>query len=166
MAALRAREQGRQRRSPALPGLAGRVFIIALEPPVTILFRMKAPRSIRPRVAPSLADAVASFLASQDEVRAFLRANANLDLARVRFRNPFLPGVRFSLATGLHVIAAHGRRHLWQAWRVRRAAESAVAAAPAIPAPAPSAAPMRAPLPPPARPPMRAPPPAALLGKQ
>ena len=34
-------------------------------------------------------------------------------------------GVRFSLATGLHVIPAHERRHLWQAWRVRRAAEQA-----------------------------------------
>ena len=31
--------------------------------------------------------------------------------------------VRISLATGLHVIAAHNRRHLWQAWRVRKAAE-------------------------------------------
>ena len=35
--------------------------------------------------------------------------------------------VRFSLATGLHVITAHQRRHLWQAWRVRRAAEAAAA---------------------------------------
>jgi len=31
--------------------------------------------------------------------------------------NPFIRGVRFSLATGLHVIAAHERRHLWQAAR-------------------------------------------------
>jgi hypothetical protein len=35
--------------------------------------------------------------------------------------------VRFSLATGLHVLAAHERRHLWQAWRVREAATSAAA---------------------------------------
>jgi len=34
--------------------------------------------------------------------------------------------VRFSLATGLHVIAAHERRHLWQAWRVRANAERAL----------------------------------------
>jgi hypothetical protein len=40
----------------------------------------------------------------------------------------FIRGIRFSLATGLHVIAAHERRHLWQAWRVREAAERAVAA--------------------------------------
>ncbi len=47
-------------------------------------------------------------------LRAFLRAHADLDLAAVRFPNPFLRGVRFSLATGLHVITAHKRRHLWQ----------------------------------------------------
>ncbi len=75
---------------------------------------MKAPRIVEPRAAPPLANAFASFRASQDEVRAFLRAHADLDLAAVRFPNPFLRGVRFSLATGLHVITAHKRRHLWQ----------------------------------------------------
>jgi hypothetical protein len=58
-------------------------------------------------------------------VRAFLRENGELDLAGVRFPNPFVRGVRFSVATGLHVITAHERRHFWQAWHVRRAAERA-----------------------------------------
>jgi hypothetical protein len=53
---------------------------------------------------------------------------AEIDLTGVRFPNPFIRGVRFSLATGLHVIAAHERRHLWQAWRVRQAAERSIAA--------------------------------------
>ena len=125
--AIRAREQGRFRRCPAVPGFVGRWFVRTLDPPVRTLFRMKAPRSIAPRVAPSLADAFASFATSQDEVREFLRANADLDLAGVRFPNPFVRSIRFSLATGLHVITAHERRHLCQAWCVRRAAESAVA---------------------------------------
>jgi hypothetical protein len=56
-------------------------------------------------------------------VRVFLRENEELDLAKIGFRNPFVPVIRFSLATGLHVIPAHERRHLWQAWRVRRGAE-------------------------------------------
>lgn len=120
--AIRAREQGRRRRGPAAPGFVGRWFVRTLEPPVRARFKGKAPRRIRPRVAPALADAFASFSASQNEVREFLRAYAELDLARVRFANPFVRGVRFSLATGLHVITAHERRHLWQAWRVRRAA--------------------------------------------
>ena len=61
-------------------------------------------------------------MSSQQQVRAFLRAGADLDLTGVRFPNPFVRGVRFSLATGFNVIVAHERRHLWQAWRVRQAA--------------------------------------------
>ena len=119
--------QGRRRRRPAEPGVIGGWFIRTLEPPVKPRFKNKAPRKIRPRVAPSLHDAVGQFLASQEEVRAFLRRYAGIDLAGVRFPNPFVRGVRFSLATGLHVLAAHERRHLWQAWRVRQAAEHVAA---------------------------------------
>ena len=90
---------------------------------------MTAPRSIRPLVDPPLANAFERFLASHAEVRSFLHASADLDLAGIRFVNPFIRGVRFSLATGLHVIVTHERRHLWQAWRVRRDLECAGAAA-------------------------------------
>jgi len=106
-----------------VPGLVGGWFVRTLEPPVKPRFKGKAPKAIRPRLSPSLHDAFGQFLASEDEVRAFVRRYADIDLAGVRFPNPFIPGVRFGLATGLHVIAAHERRHLWQAWRVRQAAE-------------------------------------------
>jgi hypothetical protein len=121
--AVRARATGRSRRGPAVPGIIGRWFVRWLEPPVNPRLKGRAPRVIRPRTAPPLGDAFAAFVVSQSDVRTFLRAYADLDLAGVRFPNPFVPGVRFSLPTGLHVIAAHERRHLWQAWRVRRAAE-------------------------------------------
>jgi hypothetical protein len=62
-------------------------------------------------------------MASHADVLAFVRGHADLDLASIGFPNPFVRGIRFSLATGLHVIAAHERRHLWQAWRVRGAIE-------------------------------------------
>jgi hypothetical protein len=123
-----AHSEGRGRRRPALPGLVGGWFASYLEPPVKQRFKSKAPRAIRPRTAPPLADALTAFLASQDAVRTFLRTYAEIDLAGVRFPNPFIRGVRFSLATGLHVIAAHERRHLWQAWRVRAAAEQSTPA--------------------------------------
>lgn len=126
----RALAGGRRRRGPARPGLIGAWFVRLLEPPVTPLFRGKAPQKIRPRPSPSLADALAQFLTSQREVVTFLQRYAELDLAGVLFPNPFIRGVRFRLATGLHVVAAHERRHLWQAWRVRRAAEQHLAAAP------------------------------------
>ena len=121
-AAVRAREQGRWRRGPAMPGLIGRWFVNYMEPPVK-RFKTKAPRSIRPRNSPALRDAFDRFIGSQHELGGFLQRNADLDLAHIRFVNPFIRGVRFSLATGLHVLPAHERRHLWQAWRVRKAAE-------------------------------------------
>jgi hypothetical protein len=127
-AAERAVAEGRLRRRPAQPGLIGGWFIRTLEPPVKPRFRQKAPQKIRPRLSPTLHDAIEQFLASQNEVRTFLRKYVDIDLAAVRFANPFIRGVRFSLATGLHVTAAHERRHLWQAWRVRQAAERALAA--------------------------------------
>jgi hypothetical protein len=127
-AAVRARSDGRVRRGPARPGLVGGWFVNYLEPPVNVRFKSKAPRAIRPRPGPSLDDAMTGFLASQEEVRTFLRTYADIDLTGVRFPNPFIRGVRLSLATGLHVIAAHERRHLWQAWRVRQAAERSIPA--------------------------------------
>jgi hypothetical protein len=126
--AERALMRGSTRRGPAKPGMIGSWFIRTLEPPVKPRFRTRAPQRIRPRQAPSLGDAFAQFLASHDEVRAFLRRYAQIDLAGARFPNPLVRGIRFSLATGLHVIAAHERRHLWQARRVRGSAAHGVAA--------------------------------------
>jgi hypothetical protein len=124
--AIRARAAGRLRRRPALPGMVGKWFATTMEPPVKAFFRLRSPRKIRPGPSPSLSNALGRFLASHDEIRNYLSLNADLDLAGIRFPNPLVRGIRFSVATGLHVITAHERRHLWQAWRVRRAAEGEV----------------------------------------
>lgn len=120
VAADDARARSLMRQTPARPGLLGGWFVQYLEPPVRV--KLRTNRKIAPRASPPLADSLAAFLASQDEVRRFVDAIADLDLARTRFANPFIPGLRWSLATGIHVIPAHDRRHLWQAWNVRRAA--------------------------------------------
>jgi hypothetical protein len=119
--AERALADGRKRRRPAIPGLIGGWFVRILEPPARAGLRSKAPQKISPRPSPPLDDAVRQFRASQEEVRRFLHRFAAIDLTGVRFPNPFIRGVKFSLATGLHVIAAHERRHIWQGWNVRRA---------------------------------------------
>jgi hypothetical protein len=122
-AAERAREKAKFRIRPAKPGFVGAWFIRKLEPPVKM--RIKAPKTIRPRTAPPLTDAVAAFALSQSEVRDFLMTNADLDLAGTHFANPFIPGIRFSLATGINIISVHERRHIWQARKVRQQAEAA-----------------------------------------
>lgn len=116
--AMRARVEGRTRQRPALPGFFGGMFARSLEPPPSRLSKLKAPGKIRPRTAPPLSDAFDAFMKSQLDARAFLREFAEIDLAGVTFPNPFIGGLRFSLATGLHVIVAHNKRHLWQARRV------------------------------------------------
>jgi len=121
--AIRGRAAGRFRRRPALPGIVGKWFAATMEPPVRAHSKMRAPRKIRPNDSPSLTDAFGRFSESQNEIRSYLSTNSDLDLAGIRFPNPLVHGIRFSLATGLHIITAHERRHLWQAWRVRRAAE-------------------------------------------
>jgi hypothetical protein len=123
-AAARARERGRMRCGPAKPGLLGGLFVRSLEPPVKPVRKLRAPKKIKPRAAPALADSFAAFIASQDDVRRFLRDSADLDLNRINFPNPFVPGLRWSLATGFNALTAHARRHLWQANNVRKALRS------------------------------------------
>ncbi|HWI16235.1 MAG TPA: DinB family protein [Vicinamibacterales bacterium] len=120
-AAEQALAGGKKRKGPAFPGLIGGWFVSSLEPPAKTWLKGKAPRIIRPRSQPPLNDAAAAFFASHRDVGVFLERFRDIDLARTHFPNPFIQGVRFSLATGLNVIAAHERRHLWQAWNVRRA---------------------------------------------
>lgn len=121
-AAAAARAAGRMRRGPATPGFFGRLFAYSLDAPPKSWSKSKAPKLIAPGPSPSLAAASAAFAASHEDARRFLRENADLDLAGITYVNPLARRLRPSLATGFHVLAAHERRHLWQAWNVRRAA--------------------------------------------
>jgi hypothetical protein len=124
-AAARALNEGSHATPAREAGAHRRLVCNYLEPPAHPIFKSRAPKKIRPRAAPPLKDAFAFFLSSHGEILGFLGKYAAIDLAGVRFPNPFVRGVRFSLATGLHVLAAHERRHLWQAWNVRRAIPTA-----------------------------------------
>jgi hypothetical protein len=120
-AAAAARRRGWRRRGPMRPGAPARWFLRELEPPPRR--RLKAPRKIVPLAPTARASKVAvgeEFGRQQARVRSLLASAADLDLNRARFTNPFVPLVRFSLATGFLVLAAHQRRHLLQAARLRQ----------------------------------------------
>ena len=42
-----------------------------------------------------------------------------LDITRIRVTSPFNTSLRYSAYSALHILAAHERRHLWQAENVR-----------------------------------------------
>ena len=61
------------------------------------------------------------FLASNEEARRLVERAGEVDVNHVRFKNPFVPMLRFTIGTGLEIIAKHQDRHLLQAERVRAA---------------------------------------------
>lgn len=116
-----ARRRGRLRKGPATPGPLGALVVHAFAPPVKWWSRVPAPPRARPRSDASLEESAELYFEAHQGTEGFLIRNADLDLAGIGFSNPFVPVFRFSLATGLHILVAHDRRHLEQAWRVREA---------------------------------------------
>ena len=101
------------------PGWFGRWFIASyIEPTSPTRKRARAPRKIAP-VAEVGADVLDRFLKSNDRARDLVRRAASHDVNRIRFVNPFVPVIRFTVGTGLEIISRHQRRHLLQAEGIR-----------------------------------------------
>jgi len=105
---------------PISPGWLASRFIRAMEPPVRT--HMKAPSKSRP-VAEirDRREALGEFIESHKPIRGVIERSSGVDLNAVRFKNPFIAVLRFSVGTGLLVVNAHDRRHLWQANQIRLA---------------------------------------------
>jgi hypothetical protein len=101
---------------PIRPGWFGRYVIRSFEPPPRR--KLRAPKKIVPASRIGSREVLEAFLRAQDDMRAAIRDGAELDLNRIRFRNPFIGFLRFTVGTGLLIITAHNRRHLWQAEKV------------------------------------------------
>jgi hypothetical protein len=110
---------GRPRRAveEITPGWLGRWFIRNYIEPSSETRRARAPKAIAPgtRVDSAVLD---RFLSGNQKARELVRRAGNHDVNRIRFRNPFIPGLRFTVGTGLEIVAKHQRRHLLQAGRI------------------------------------------------
>ena len=111
-----ARARGLKGGGPIRSTIFGRTFIRTLEPPVT--WRMRASSGMVPRSAGNREEILLAFHAAHDRVRDTVRAAADIDVNRATYMNPFLTFVRMRVGTGLRIITAHDRRHLWQAEQV------------------------------------------------
>lgn len=100
------------------PGWFGRWFIGAYIEPSARTKRAKAPKKIAPpeRVEPSVLD---RFLRGNNGARQLVREASNYDVNRIRFVNPFVPLIRFTVGTGFEILSKHERRHLLQAEGVK-----------------------------------------------
>jgi hypothetical protein len=103
------------------PGWLGRWFIRTYIEPSPQSKRAQAPGKIAP--AQQIDSSVLElFLRSDDVARALVRRAGVYDVNRIRFKNPLIPLVRFTVGTGLEILWRHQRRHLLQAERIRRTA--------------------------------------------
>jgi hypothetical protein len=83
--------------------------------------RARAPKKIEPagHVEASILE---TFLRSNEAARGVVRRASDYDVNHLRFKNPFIPLVRFTVGAGLEIVAKHQGRHLLQAEGVRGSA--------------------------------------------
>jgi hypothetical protein len=103
------------------PGWFGRWFIRSFVEPSPNGRRVSAPSKIRPGAKVDLS-VIDRFLSGNKSCRELIVRARSKDVNRIRFWNPFVPGIRFTVGTGLEIIGSHERRHLLQAERVRDSA--------------------------------------------
>ena len=101
------------------PGWFGRWFIRNYIEPSPESKRARAPKKVTPgaRVDPHILDL---FLTSNQAARELVGRASDYDVNRIRFKNPFIPVLRFTVGTGLEIVSRHQRRHLLQAERVKQ----------------------------------------------
>ena len=100
------------------PGWFGRWFIRKYIAPSAETRRGRAPKAITPgaEVDENILD---QFLGSNRHAREVVHRARNHDVNRIRFKNPFVPVIRFTVGTGFEILSQHQRRHLLQAERIR-----------------------------------------------
>jgi hypothetical protein len=108
--------QGQYGEGPyAYPWFA-RMFVRWLEPPPR--FRSRAPAGFRPPPGRTRQEIMSAFRAYQVQYVDRLRQANGLDLSRARARSPVVSWLVFPLGSAFASMAAHERRHLWQARQV------------------------------------------------
>ena len=101
-----------------VPGWFGGWFLRNFIEPSPQGKRVPAPSKIRPTARVGL-PVLERFLSGNQACRQLIQDARSKDVNRIRFWNPLVKGIRFTVGTGFGIIAAHERRHLLQAERVR-----------------------------------------------
>ena len=117
-----AMETGARRASPSdakrvRHGLFGDLFIRTLEPPVKRKF--KAPKLYLPPPDRSPDDVVSDFMRMQDRIIERIERAKDFDLSKIKIPSPVTRLLKLNLAAWFAALAAHERRHLWQARQVK-----------------------------------------------
>lgn len=110
----RARAKRQFGTGPFRYGVLQRWLVKSMEPPAKLKVR-KTP--FPPAAQGSKDEVLAEFDRRHAELIALIRSADGIDLARAKVQSPASRLVRLSAGTAFAAIAAHGRRHVWQARR-------------------------------------------------
>jgi len=111
--------------SPAAPGarhyrrdVPGWLLSTLLEPPARI--RMKTITAFVPASAGTRAAVGADFARAQTDLVRRLETASGRDLNHLKITSPFNARLSYNLYSAFRILAAHERRHVWQAERAAR----------------------------------------------
>jgi len=99
--------------------IPGRVWLRLVEPPVRV--RLKVPSAaLQPGEIGSREELLARFSETHATLLALLGESDGYDRMLLRIATPFARRVTVNMVDTFAVLAAHGRRHLWQAKRAAK----------------------------------------------
>jgi len=94
--------------------LPGRLLAWSLEPPV--LIKLKAPKLAEPFDSSGPEPVLQEFAQLHDELIGLVQASAGKQIDQQKMKSPFA-NMHYNVYSAFRIIAAHDRRHLWQARR-------------------------------------------------
>jgi hypothetical protein len=112
-----ARTRGMVGHGPFEYGWLGKWILANTEPPSK--HKYKAPRAFTPAYGQPISAVLPTFRHLQEQLALQLEQASGLDLAHIKVPAPEARLLRFNLHLTFAWIAAHERRHLWQARQVR-----------------------------------------------
>jgi DinB family protein len=94
----------------------------------TILRYTEDPSKLKSKTSPSfvpysrhsIEETVGRFLSMHQEFVRRVTCSRGLDLKRTKVQSPFVSWLKYALGFSFDLVLAHERRHLCQAWQVRR----------------------------------------------
>jgi hypothetical protein len=98
-------------------GFFGDWFIRTLEPPVKRKFR--APKLYLPPPERPPEKVISDFMQTQERIIKLIERASDFDLAKIKIASPVTRLLKLNLAAWFAGLAAHERRHLWQARQVK-----------------------------------------------
>lgn len=108
-----ARKRGLKSDKAPKMDIIGRVMRWFLEPPIRQRLKTGAP--FVPKSVRAKAEAFGEFSSLQNKLLEILRACRGFDLRKMKIVSPFDKRVKYNVYSAFRIVAAHERRHLWQA---------------------------------------------------